>query len=102
MSKYKTKLKVQALEALDDAIAKLFEIEKPADDEDKMFFSLLQQIRDKLYDKKKKFQVEYSLNLTPAESFALRVLTKNYFKDKTKYLSNILHNMSDEIVQIYQ
>jgi hypothetical protein len=101
MSKFRIKTKREFIEALDNAIELLFKMMPIEDDDDKIFFSLLREIKDKLYDKQKNVRNEYSISLTPAQAIALRVMQENYYQNKTTYLGNELHKISREVNQQY-
>ncbi|MCX6210090.1 MAG: hypothetical protein NTZ59_11505 [Bacteroidetes bacterium] len=47
------------------------------------------------------YKLDYSFSFTPAQAFALRLLTEKYVIDYTSYLGNKLHQLSNQIHQQY-
>lgn len=98
---YKKKIRRDALSGIADIITLL--LSKPvSDDDDKMHFALLAEIKaiadKKLLDGKH----DYNLKLTPAQGFALRILAIDYLPtDKISCTGNCIHQISNEVHQQY-
>lgn len=101
MNKFKVSLKRQMAETLKQCIETVLENE-PADDDDKLLFSALAEIRDRLYSKLGKYQQEYSISFTPAQAVALRILYVDYINNPTSYLGNQLHLVALEVHKQYR
>ncbi|HMO62224.1 MAG TPA: hypothetical protein PKC39_08255 [Ferruginibacter sp.] len=71
-------------------------------DDDKLHYAVLAEIKclaeKRLIDVRK----EYSISFTPAQAMALRILATDYITEKTSYIGNHLHAMSNQIHQLYQ
>ena len=100
-NKYSTKLTRNMLTGLYDLIEKLL-LTNAATEDDKMLFCLLEEIRQSLYNKMDAVKPMYTVKLTPAQSFAIRILYSDYVMTSTTYMGNKLHSMSNEISQHYQ
>ena len=98
-NKYKTKLKKEMAEALLQVICRVLEYNIPADDDDKLLFATLDEIRRKLDVKLLDYNQSYNLTFSPAQAFALRILSTSYVLDYTSYLGNKLLKISNEVHQ---
>jgi hypothetical protein len=100
MKPFKTKLKLDALEALHDYLDGQLRFEVNTDDE-KLHFACLAEVKKILYIKLAKVQQDYQCSFTPAQAIALRILSTNYVVDVTSFLGNKLHQLSNQINQHY-
>ena len=101
MKPYKTKLSRQMLESLHSLIELLL-ASQVNDDDDKMHFAVLAEIKHRLYQKLDSVQNEYHASFTPAQAFALRILALNYATDIKTYTGNRLHQIANEVHKQYQ
>ena len=93
---YKTTFKYKHLEVLKEVIDNI--IVTPTDsDDDKLLFSVLKEIRDRLYLKLRHHFVECTMSFKAHEAFALRILFNDYLMDFTSYLGAKLFIMSNDI-----
>lgn len=103
MKKFKIKnIKAELLEGLqsmvDDEIVGI----SPLNDEEAVLYAVLRQISEKIYTKLGNWQKQYSISLTPAEAFAMRIFFNDYINDRSTYMGNQLGKISDEVHQFYQ
>lgn len=99
--KYSCKLKREVMEAINTLIDALLQTKNMSDD-DKLLMSVLAQVRHKIYVKLDLVQVECRISLSPAEAFALRLLSTDYVADKTTSVGNRLHQIANEVHRQYQ
>jgi len=95
-SKYKFEMKRQLAETLKQRIDAILDND-PANDDDKLHYAVLTEIRDRLYVKLIKYQTDYTISFTPAQAFALRILYTDYINDPTCYLGNKLRALAVEV-----
>lgn len=100
MKKFKTKLKLDAVEALHDYLNEQLRFEVNTDDE-RLHFACLVEVKNILYIKLAKIQQDYQLTFTPAQAIALRILSTSYVTEITSFLGNKLHQLSNQINQQY-
>ena len=100
INKYKLAMKRQLAETLKQSIETVL-INHPANDDDKLHYAVLSEIRDRLYAKLGKNQTSYIISFTPAQAFALRILYTDYINNPTSYLGNKLHMLAVEVHQQY-
>ncbi|MBS1642366.1 MAG: hypothetical protein JSR11_07770 [Bacteroidetes bacterium] len=97
---FKTKLKADALQALYSLIEALLQT-NVKDDDDKLLFAALAEIKHRLYMKMDTPQREYQISLSPTHAFALRILSTCYVHDNRSYLGNKLHSIANEVHKHY-
>ena len=96
MNKYKWAIKHQLAETLKECIEAILQ-DAPGNDDDKLLFAALAEIKDRLYTKLGKYQDEYTISFTPAQAIALRILYMDYINNPTSYLGNRLHQVAMEV-----
>lgn len=99
--KYKTKLKLDVIQSLHSIIGMLIMTKVEADD-DKLLFSVLADIKGIMSDRMDNLQKEASFSFTPAQAFALRILSTDYVMNKTTQTGNRLHQIANEVHNFYQ
>lgn len=99
-NKYKFAMKRQLAETLKQSIEEVLD-NNPVNDDDKLHYAVLAEIKDRLYAKLGKYQTNYTISFTPAQAFALRILYTDYINNPTSYLGNKLHGLAVEVHQQY-
>lgn len=99
--KYKIKLSVDFIESLHNVIGVLILTKVDADD-DKLLFSVLADVRGIMSERLNTEQKESTISFTPAQAFALRILSTDYVMNKTTQTGNRLHQISNEVHNFYQ
>lgn len=99
-SRYRFAMKRQLAETLKQRIETIIE-NNPANDDDKLHYAVLAEIRDRLYVKLIKYQTDYTISFTPAQALALRILYTDYINNPTCYLGNRLHILAVEVTKQY-
>ena len=97
--KYQTKLDASMAEGIYEIIDTLLHTTVTTDD-DKLVFCALAEIHEKLASKIHK--KEGTISFTPAQAFALRILSIDYVSNTTSYTGNKLHQISNEVHHFYQ
>lgn len=69
-------------------------------DDDKMLASVLAQVYVKLEEKLVRLKPKYSITLTPAEAFAMRVLSQD-FVSASPFINNNMLMLSNDIHQFF-
>lgn len=99
--KYKTEFTKTTLEGLYSTIETLLSV--PAtDDDDKLLYAALAEIREKLYGKMYNVSTVSKMSFTPVQALALRILSTDYLTNKVSQVGNKLHLISNEVHQQYQ
>lgn len=101
-SKYKCTMKREFVESLKVCIEQI--LTHPSGfqtDDDKIWASLLAEIKDRLYDKLGKWQPDYKVSFSPAQAIALRILYTDYINEPVTYLGNKLFLLSNEVAKQY-
>jgi hypothetical protein len=93
-------VKRELLEALFNSIQILIQT-KPNDDDDKLLFATLEEVRHRIYMKLDKVQISYRISFQPAQAFALRILGNDYFTDRTTQLGNMMKRIAEEVHKHY-
>jgi hypothetical protein len=101
MNKFRIAIKYQFAETLKETIEVILQ-NKPCNDDDKLLFAALAEIKDRLYTKLGKFQDEYTVSFTPTQAIALRILYVDYINNPTTYLGNRLHQVAMEVHQHFR
>lgn len=96
--KYKTRLRRDVMEAINTIIVALL-ITDCKNDDDKLLRAALSEVHISLQKKLIDVQKEYTVNFTPVQAMALRMLSTDYVTNKTTYIGNRLHCMANEIHQ---
>ena len=99
--KYKTKLSLDIIQSLHSIIGMLI-ITKVEADDDKLLFSVLADVKGIMSDRMDTLQKEATISFTPAQAFALRILSTDYVMNKTTQVGNRLHQISNEVHNFYQ
>lgn len=98
MSKtYTTRFKYDQVECLEKLIGKVITETTPNDDDDKMLFGVLAEVKSKLYLKMRNPFTDCTMSFRAYEAFALRILFTDYHMDFTTYIGAKLLVMSNEI-----
>jgi hypothetical protein len=100
-NKFKIEIKRPFAETLKESIDAILQ-SSPSDDDDKLLFSALAEVKDRLYLKLGKFQPAYSISFTPTQALALRILYLDYVNNPTSYLGNGLHQVALEVDQQFR
>lgn len=93
---YKTTFKYQQVEVLKEVIERLIVTPTDSDDE-KLLFSVLKEIKDRLYLKLKHHFAECTMSFKAHEAIALRILFSDYVMDFTSYIGAKLFTISNEV-----
>lgn len=96
----KVAMKRPFMEGLSQLIEKYL-IEEVQDDDDKLLFATLAEVKEKLDKKLLKYQNDYSMKLDHTHALALRILHKDYIQDVKTYMGSHLHTISTEVHQHY-
>ena len=99
--KYKAKFTLDVIQSLYNIISMLITTKVEADD-DKLLFSVLADIKGIMSDRMDNVQKEATISFTPAQAFALRILSTDYVMNKTTQTGNRLHQISNEVHNFYQ
>jgi hypothetical protein len=100
MEKLKANLSLDTVEALHDYLES-FLLKQAKEDDDKLLFACLAEVKRLLYIKLAKMQKEYLCSFTPAQALALRILSTNYVQEYTSFLGNKLHQIANKVNQQY-
>lgn len=100
MKGYKTKLTHQMTEAFINVITNILNTEYEEDD-DKLVMAALDEVRIRLMKKTINHQTQYTVTFTPAQAIALRILYVHYVCTERTQLSNRLHQIANEVHQLY-
>lgn len=98
-NKFKTTLKRPMLEALSSYIEMLIVKHPAQEDDDKLLYANLLEVKLKADQKLAAYKEVYSLTLCPAQAIAVRIMYVNYVIDSTTYLGNKLLQLSNQIHQ---
>lgn len=104
MKKYKLKLNPEMMQRLANLLDFITHnaLDTAATDADKLWVATLVELKVKLNTKMANPTTKYTVNISPAQAFALRIVQVNYIQDVTTYLGNKLHQVSMEVNQFYQ
>jgi hypothetical protein len=104
MKKYKLKLNPVMMQGLADLLEfiTMNALDISVTDADKLWVATLVELKIKLDTKMCTPTAKYTVNLTPAQAFALRIVQVNHVQDVTSYLGNKLHQVSMEVNKFYQ
>lgn len=94
--KYTTKLSHPMVEGLEKIIQLVLEIPCEEDD-DRLHYAALAEIKTILYKKLAVVQKEYQITFSHVQAIALQLLSAWYVKDKTTFAGNRLHQIANEI-----
>jgi len=72
---------------------------KPMDDDDKLLFATLDEIRVKLEQRLIDVRDKYSFSFSCSQAFALRIMANDYVFDYTSYIGNKLRMIADDVHQ---
>lgn len=100
-SKFKVELKRDAMEAMSNYIIMLINKFPPKDDDDKLLYSTLSEIRLKMEQKLLNVQSSYTMSLPATQALALRIMYNDYTVDTTSYLGNKLHQIANQVHKQY-
>lgn len=98
---YSTKLKKDMLESLVSAIEIVINAVTPEDLDDKLLLASLHEIMIKGKQKLIQLKPSYNITFSPAQAFAICLLSDYYVTDKKSYLGNKLHILHNEIIKKY-
>ena len=102
MKKYKVKLKWDFITTLDKMMDDL--LKSPLTDTspvNKMYLSIIAEIKSMVHNKLEWWKPEFKLSLTPAQAFALQMFCQKNSKDPSNYMSNRMLQISNEIHQLF-
>ena len=100
-NKFRVEIKRPFAETLKESIDMILQ-NSPGDDDDKLLFAALAEVKDRLYLKLVKFQPEYTISFTPTQALALRILYLDYVNNPTSYLGNRLHQVALDVEQQFR
>jgi hypothetical protein len=102
MKKYKVKLKYDMVNAIHRLLHEGLADVSPFDDNERLLFATLNDVRRKLYQKLEAMQHDYKLTLAPNEAIALRIFYTEYCEDGAfTSLSNKMRMIAEEVHQLY-
>lgn len=102
-NKFKTKLKADMLDGLLKFLETVIAQSMDWTDEEKLLIAVLDELRLKLKKNSNDIKDAYTINFSPAQAFAIRLLYSDYYElNNTTYLGNYLHKISNEILKQYQ
>jgi hypothetical protein len=97
----KRKLRRDALQGITDTIKVLLAAPVTTDD-DKLHFAVLAEIASMGEKKLLDVRSDYTINFSPAQAIAIRILAVDYMYDaKTSYIGNTLHQISNQAHKQY-
>ena len=91
---YKKKLHRDTVSGLADAITHLLTLDNIMDHEDRLHLAILAEVKCLAEKRLLSIKPEYTISFTPAQAFALSILSNDYFADKRTYLGNKLHQIN--------
>jgi hypothetical protein len=97
---FNVKLKRNVAEAIMQALQLLLQT-APNDDDDKLLFCVLEEIRHRLHVRLDVVQVSYQFTFPPAQAFALRILSTDFITDYNSQLGAILNHIAMEVHKKY-
>lgn len=100
MKGYKTKLTHQMTEAFINVITNMLNTTYE-DDDDKLVMAALDEVRIRLMKKSINVQTQYTITFTPTQAIALRILYVHFFSIERTQFSNRLHQIANEVHQLY-
>ena len=94
--KYKAKLRRETMEGINTLIEALLTREY-SDDDDKLLMCTLREINIVFQKRLVDLLKDCTVSFTPAQAFALRILSTDYVHDKTSSIGNRLHQISNDV-----
>ena len=102
MKDYRTKLKYDFAEALQQVISEALTRIYVADDDDRLYLAALAEVQIRLQKKMVVYRPAYVTTFTPVQALSLRMLYQDFGEElANQYTANRMRQIADEIHQHY-